>query len=476
MKMTALLLVVTAAILVPLYGDPRGSRVTHPDWARMLVRTLDLEGGLPEGAAPAQVFAALSWKGSLAFTADRYTTATGIAVKTSGGTPAVVAAPAEGEIVYPLLVITGGDYRVRARLAGAPGQPASAEIIPSGQTAPAGTVTLMPAALMGWVDGGAVHLDRGAYSAIVRLPAATSMESLEVAPPCVSAVEPLRGWVEDAVADTTDVAVTVVKAIDREDALPAAASAIEVPADAFHDETVTGVPGPRRSVVFVDLPEAGLYTISAFGVVGNGQGWSADACRKAIVCAPVDVTDRTPGWRPLMTAPFNAGRHVFTVTLRDGAVVDRLRAEKKKATGPDYVETLRGLGFDVGEAGPVSRAKATDAATFVRERAATLIGHGCGDLTLPDSGLRMAGLQPASLAGPAIGIGETGIGPNPVGNPAIPLDVITTPTPGPPSPPPTAPPTPPSPSPAATPAPVPTPSVIPPQPPGSGVTPTPPPG
>jgi hypothetical protein len=328
---------------------------------------------------------------------------------------------------------------------------------------------------MGWVDGGAVHLDRGAYSAIVRLPAATSMETLEVAPPCVSAVEPLRGWAEEAVANTTDVAVTVVKAIDREDALPAAAPAIEVTGDAFHDETAPGVSGPRRSVVFIDLPEAGLYTISAFGVVGNGQGWSADACRKAIVCAPLDATDRTPGWRPLMTAPFNAGRHVFTVTLRDGAAVERLRAEKKKATGPDYVETLRGLGFDVGATGNVTRAKATDAAAFVHQRGALLIGHGCGDLTLPDSGLRVAGLQAAGFAGPGTLPGESGTGPNPIADPAVPL---AAPSPEPsPSPLPSAPPSPPpspSPSPAPTPSPVPTPSIIPPQPPGSGVTPTPP--
>jgi hypothetical protein len=476
LKMTALLMVVTAAILVPLYSDSRG--VTHPEWARMLVRALELEGALPENAAPAQVFSALSWKNSLAFTADRYQSATGIALRASAGASTAVATPADGEIVYPLIVITGGDYRVRARLAGDPGRPAVAEIIPSGQAAPAGSVTLSPTPVMGWVDGGAVHLDRGAYSAIVRLPAAAALESLEVAPPCVSAVEPLRGWAESAVADTTDVAVTVVKAIDRESELPAAAPAVEVPSATFHDETVAGVPGPRRSVVFVDLPEAGLYTISAFGLVGSGQGWTADACRKAIVCAPVPAAAPAAEWRALMTAPFSAGRHVFTVTLRDGAVVERLRAEKKKNGAADYVETLRRLGFDVGEAGPVSRPKATEAMAFVHERAAALLGHGCGDLTLPDAGLRIAGLQPASLAGPGLAPGDSGAGPNPIGNPAVPLDF--TPAAPSPAPPPTTTPAGPTPAPPATPAPTPptpqaTPSPIPQQPPGSGVTPTPPP-
>ena len=118
MKMTALLMVAAAAVLVPLYGALRGGTVTHPDWARMLVRALEMEGGLPENAAPAQVFSALSWKGSLAFAADRYQRATGVALQASGGTPAAVATEAEGEIVYPL----DRDHRWRLPRARAPGR------------------------------------------------------------------------------------------------------------------------------------------------------------------------------------------------------------------------------------------------------------------------------------------------------------------------------------------------------------------
>jgi len=481
-KITGLLLVAAAAVMVPIYGAQRWGDVRHPDWARMLVDALDMKDALPEKAPAAQLFSALSWKNSLSFSADSYLTATGVSLQASGGTSAVVAAQgADGEVAYPLLVITGGDYRVRARAAGSPDRPLMVELIPSGQALPTGTVTVAPPPAMGWADGAGLHLDRGAYAMMVRLPGGTSMETIEVAPPCVSAVEPLRGWSEDAVADTVDVAVTVVKAIDRESELPGAAPAIEVAAASFQNETVAG-PGPRRSMVFLDLPEAGLYTISVRGLVGSGQGWSADACRKAIVCAPLDASlDRAPEWHTLMTAPFSAGRHVFTVTLRDGATAESLRAEKKKATGADYVATLRRLGLDVGEDGPVSRGKATEAAAFVRQRAATLLGNRCGDLMLPDGALRVAGFQPASIAGPARGLGETGVGPNPIGNPSVPLEFsITTPSPAPPSPAPPSPiPTaaPPVPvtSPAPTPGPVSTPAPIPPQPPASGVTPTPPP-
>jgi hypothetical protein len=479
LKLTALLLAATAAVLVPLYVAARGGTVTHPDWAGRLVRALELEGGLPDDAPPAQVFSALSWKGSLLFAADTHQRATGVALQASGGTRVAIATEAEGEIVYPLTVITGGDYRVRARLAGSPDRPAVVEFVPTGQSAPAGTVALTPTSIMGWADGGALHLDRGAYSAVVRLPAGTSLEMIEVAPPCISPVEPLRGWSEELVADDVDVAVTVVKAIDKESELPPAATPIEVTAESFKEET--SGPGPRRLIVFIDLPEAGLYTISVYGLVGAGQGWSADACRKAIVCPPPDAAARAPEWRTLMTAPFTAGRHSFTVTLRDGAVVQRLRAEQKKNTGADYVATLRRLGFDVGDAGPVSRAKADQAEAFVRGRAAEFLNSRCGDIVLPEGG-RVVGLQPARVVGPGLAPGESGPGQNPLADPPVPLD-LPAPTPTPtvaPSPTPTAPPSaPPSPTPtpgptpAPSPSPTPTPSPIPTQPPGSTVTPSP---
>ena len=235
---------------------------------------------------------------------------------------------------------------------------------------------------------------------------------------------------------------------------------------------IRGGPGPRRAVVFLDLPEAGLYTISIYGLVGGGQGWNADACRKAIVCSPLDAAAvRQPQWRTLMTAPFTAGRHFFTVTLLDGAAVQRLRAERKKNTGPDYVATVRRLGLDLGD-GPVSRAKAGEAMAFVQQRAAELLASRCGDIMLPDAALRVAGFQPASIAGPATAPGESGVGQTPVSDPGV---LLTPPVaPVAPSPAPQVPESPsPGPSAAPTPAPAATPAHIPPQPPGSAVTPTP---
>jgi hypothetical protein len=41
-KTVALVFVAAAAALVPLFGDPRLTPVTHPIWARMLLRGLEM--------------------------------------------------------------------------------------------------------------------------------------------------------------------------------------------------------------------------------------------------------------------------------------------------------------------------------------------------------------------------------------------------------------------------------------------------
>jgi hypothetical protein len=52
---------------------------------------------------------------------------------------------------------------------------------------------------MTWIDAGATHLDPGAYTASVLLPRGTTLEHVEVAPPCVMPIEPPGGWKAPAV-------------------------------------------------------------------------------------------------------------------------------------------------------------------------------------------------------------------------------------------------------------------------------------
>jgi hypothetical protein len=474
-KIAALIGVAATAALVSLYGDPRNGAVTHEEWARMLLRALNLQDALPAGATASQAFAILSWKDSLSFRADRYLSGGDVRVEGDGDARKVVPVKDVGEVTYPVAVVRKGDYRMRVQIEGSSQRPASAELTRVGELKAAGAFTVVPAATMGWVDAGITHLDPGAYTATVLLPRGTALQHVEVAPPCLAAIEPPGGWKATALLQTEHAAVTMVKAIDQEWELPPAATPVEVDASQFKTETtatmaafggsgasglaVKAGPGGLRLVVFIELPEAGLYTISAFGFVGGGQSWSADACRKSVLCAAKDASaSEAPQWRPVMTGDFAAGRHFFSVVMGPGAGLQRVRAEKKKDTPADYADTLRRLGFDVGPAGPMPRDRAREAMRFLEKRTAPLGESRCGDVVLPFAPGTRAGLEVAQIPGPAQAPGNAGPGQPTLGGPFVPPgqggpSVISSPTPPASSP---APPPPPSPSPSPAPTPAPT--------------------
>jgi hypothetical protein len=485
LKLAALIAVVGAAALLPLYGDPRSSPVTHAEWARMLLRGLDMKEAVQQTATAAQAFSILSWKGSLSFRADRYVSGDDVTIQGEGERRRVVASGEVGEVTYAVAVVRGGDYRLRVEVAGDPLRPVSAELARVGEVKPVEAFTVTPAAAMSWVDAGATHLDPGAYTASVLLPRGTALEHVEVAPPCVMPIEPFGGWKATAVLTSEDAAVTMVQALDKQSELPPADTPIGVEADQFHAETAVvttasdpAMPGALRggtagvrAVVFVDLPQPGLYTISAFGLKGAGQSWTADACLKSVVCADKDAQADVAQWRPVVTAQFAAGRHTFSVLLAPGAALQRVRAERKKESAADYAATLRRLGFDVGPPGPMPRTRAVDAMRFLEKKAAPLRAALCGDVVLPTTSPAVrAGLQVAQIPGPAqpplsVGAGGPTLG---GGGPLVPLGppggpvTVTSPEPSPIPPVPTPAPSPSIPTATPTPPAPPTPTPVPP--------------
>jgi hypothetical protein len=266
------------------------------------------------------------------------------------------------------------------------------ELLRSSDEAPAATFRLAPSSTLAWVEADPLHLDAGVYTAAVELPAGASLEAIEVVPPCLAAIEPPGGWRGTELALDTDVAVTALKAIDREDELPPSDLPIEVSGSAFHvtrgqSAVAAGLdrlwlragPDGVEAVVFVEVPREGLYTVSAFGVEGAGQSWRGDTCRKAVVCGDAKHPASEARWRALTTAQFDAGRHLFNVALAQGASVERLRLERKRAEPEDYLATIRRLGYDPGPQGPVSRAKAVEAMEFILARRKSLPRSDCGD-------------------------------------------------------------------------------------------------
>ncbi|HEY6554531.1 MAG TPA: hypothetical protein VI669_14335, partial [Vicinamibacteria bacterium] len=349
-KTAGLAAVVVTAALIPLYGDPRPSAVSHAEWARLLLRGLDLlEPAARLGDQASVAFRALSGRDSLSLRSDRYTEGRGIESVGNAGDRRVRASAAVGELTYALAVARPGEYRLRLRLAGDPAAPAEAEVRAVG-AGPKQTFSVVPGAMPGWVDAGAIRLTPGAYNASVLLPQDAELTWIELAPPCVNPIEPRGGWKAAAVARTDDVALTVLRALDLENELPPAAPPIELLGSDFQLEepSVLAIPvslgdsalraGPfgSKAVVMADLPEPGLYTLSFFGTRGGGQSWGADRCRRAVLCPEVESVAR---WHTILSGEFSTGMHTFSTVLGPGAVVERLKLERKKDSPADYVGT-----------------------------------------------------------------------------------------------------------------------------------------
>jgi len=149
--------------------------------------------------------------------------------------------------------------------------------------------------------------------------------------------------------------------------------------------------GGLRAIVSFEVPEGGLYSVSAFTTPGSGQRYLVDGCRKAVVCP-----SETSGWRPIMSQNLAAGRHTLVLTLGEGASLERLRLERKKGAPADYVATIKRLGFDPGPQGAVARSKALDAMRFVRDQRRTIFSSLCGDRLQIDESFSSL---PAQIAG-----------------------------------------------------------------------------
>jgi len=429
-RSAALVTLVVAAGLAPLYGDARVTPVTHPLWARMLLRSLEMPEALRMSQQASQVFSILSGRDSLALPADRYSSAEGVTPNESGG---LTATGDVAELVYPLAVVAGGDYHLRLRVLGSPGDPVSAEFAPMGETAALEAFTVAPTPVASWVTAGSAHLDPGAYTASVLLPRGATFEYLEVSPPCLNPIEPPSGWRPSAVTSDTDLAVTMLKAIDGESELPPADLPIELTGTSFRvagaerERTGAGdepdlesrwlrAPGEGLNAeALVEVPESGLYTLHVFGVWTAGQSWLLDGCRKAVRC-PEESGDAA--WRPVMSQQFQAGQHRLSVALPGGSAVERVRLVRRKQGPEDYVATVKNMGFDTGPPGPISRDRAVSAMRFLQQRHGQL-GRQCGDVA---AGLSSIATDLAQSPGAAAGAPAA-----PPGGPQVPPPV---PTPG----------------------------------------------
>jgi hypothetical protein len=488
--------IVAVAALVPLYGDSRSSPLSHPEWARMLLRAIHPSVVLEASTQASDVFSMLSWRDRLTYRADRYYRAEKIDVANEGDVSCVTGSGGPGEVSYRLGIVRPGRYRVRARLRGAGPQSVVAQVAKIEQETPLSTFNLPAAPTMSWVDVGQSRLEPGSYVASFLVPSDSCLANFEVVPPCLQPIEPIGGWKPRNVTLASDLAVTMLKALDLESELPPAAAALERSGLEFEIDETTGRPqaiqaaaGPElswlrggssgtRAFLMMTVPEDGLYNVAVLGRFTATQRWGLDSCYEAMLC-PSEETEGLR-WRSIATLELMAGRHFLSVDLAPESIIARVKIERKKNGVEDYIGTLRRVGFDPGPEGPVTRRLASDAIDFLRERVAATRGIGrCSDIDFDleppltrtaDAGGRLAPVQTSQTAaqpetgtGPQPGSGivtDPGPSPTPVATatPEPPITVIPTPTIPPPTP--TLPPataTPPTPVPPTPPPATPTP-------------------
>lgn len=441
----------TVAALVPLYGDPRRSPVTHSEWARMMMRSLDFEENIANVANAEEIFDTLAWKDQRNLVGAAYKRGTGVTKRGDF----VDTAQEPGEVAYDVPVLQKGDYNVRLRLRGAVDQPFKVEIRRDGEVDavethhPIGSGADQYAS----VDLGWIPLQTGNHTISVFLPPATSLESIQISPPCVSPIEPENGWRGPALTTADDLALTMLQALDLEHELPPADQPIDLRAGDFDvigpdsvakgragtdDFELKATPDGLHAIVYADITVPGLYSVSVWTSGGDGQTWLADACRRSDLCPLPNPGAR---WRTILTSRFNVGRHSFSVMLTNGATVGQLRLQRLKNTSEDYVAALKRLGFDVGPAGPITRAKAREAMEWLRERWKAKQADDRACFILPPFA-RVAGAAGGGVSGQLLtlttpgGGGPPGGGPPP-GPPGPPTPPGGGPPPVPPPPPPT---------------------------------------
>jgi len=439
LRTLAVAIPVVAVALVPLYGDPRQSPVSHAEWGRMVLRGLELDEALEPSRHASDVFTTLYSRTSLAYPAEEYQRVQGMAVHEQDGDRLLtVTDPIGGEASYHLAVVRGGDYRVRLRLAGATTDPGWAEIVPFGEADPVKALRVQIPAERGWVDAGGVHLDPGTYHASVLLPEGCDLEFVELAPPCINPIEPIGGWRPNAVAHIYDVAVTTLQAVDMEYELAPADEPDEFGADRFAlvegtEATLAATAAPQEvqgrvlrasqggmeAIVAFEIPREGLYSVLAYGEAAGGQTWTADGCQKATLCPSAGA----PRWWPVLSNRFETGRHSLAVRMAAGSALQRVRVVRRKDSPEDYVGALRRLGLDLGdERGPVSRRTAADAMDWIQKKRREAQGELCFPIgpVEPFAGTLIAG-STSGIQTPGVPPPFTGTPPTPGGgNPPIP--------------------------------------------------------
>jgi len=393
------------------FGIAQNTVVTQAEWAVYLAQGLGLDWNLPANAKSNHYIARLQWTKSVEFQASQMLEGSTASSSDDGSVRSNLASPAEA--LYEVAMLRAGDYGFRVKLADG-----GALLKVADQT----YELYQPGPESRWVDLNRVRLSPGSHKLNLMLPEGTRAYAIGVTPPCMVPVEPTGGWQPLEPLRFQEMAVTLAKALDLEQNLPAIGDPITVRGEDFVRtltfpyeeevaETVENEPfwlatGGTivTAVARFQVPEAGVYSIEARYLSARPVRWNMDSCLRVITCP---VTPAQAGRRRSLALELEAGEHEIEVTLGPGSKLDRIEVQRRDGSTEAYIDVVEDQGFKMGDAEDnVLRRDALSAARRLRDRFLKLAALRCDDSLVAMEAMAMARSLQASSAPDVPGLGN----------------------------------------------------------------------
>lgn len=392
------------------FGIAQNTVVTEAEWAVYLAQGLGLDWNLPPNAKSNHYLARLQWTKSVEFQAAQMLEGSTASPSQDGSVQSTLASPAEA--LYEVAMLRAGDYGFRVKLAGG-----GALLKVADQT----YELYQPGPESRWVDMNRVRLSPGSHKLSLMLPQGTRADAIGVTPPCMLPVEPTGGWQPLEPLRFQEMAVTLAKALDLEQNLPAIGDPITVRGEEFvrtlsfpYEEVVETVENEPfwlstggsivTAVARFQVPEAGVYSIETRYLSERPVRWNMDSCLRVITCP---VTPAQAGRRRSLALELDAGEHEIEVTLGPGSKLDRIEVQHRDGSTEAYIDVVEDEGFKMGKAdGNVLRRDALSAARRLRDRFLKLTALRCDDSLVAMEAMATARSIQASSAPDPSGLGN----------------------------------------------------------------------
>lgn len=183
------------------------------------------------------------------------------------------------------------------------------------------------------IFGGKYILKRGVHQLTIIPQDSGAIGSVYLLAPCMPKVEPPGGWQPEKPLTFADKAVTIIKALNMEDRLPAEKSIKINITDQEHIE--------------FSLPESGVYSFFIASSTPMESEWFIDNCFHASLINPNNSNGFI--WKEVGTFPLFAGKHTITNRLKKGKINNSLLIVKRDTATINYMTLLKKLNPLEGE-------------------------------------------------------------------------------------------------------------------------------